>query len=428
MHAYQECDWETRVLDKCAIELGDKVKIEPVSGPSRKFYINRTAIDFISENFRGETGCIVKKIPSMKGDTIFLRMEGVEQKNHRGHLKRRYLLKSMNGRPFWHNGSLVFSIVLTDGDEVEIGYNRLKFMKERGISRQELPEIEKYSKIIRSNIPILIEGETGTGKTTLAQKLHQASGREGEFVHINLSAFSENLLESELFGHVKGAFTGAVADKAGAIVRANKGTLFLDEIDSISISTQVKLLLFLDNYSVTPVGGSTSRKVDCRIIFASGSKLKDLVENKKLRLDFFHRVSSGQSFKLPSLSEKPESIVNFCQEFEHRHNVIIEKRLKDFYQTVHWTGNYRQLQGHLERKRLLAAGYKVVWGKEDEELMASKPAVTHKEDEIISLEDLKDSYCIRVYYRCQQKVGITAKKLEISEKCLRRILQKRKVR
>src|SRR5690606_12983163 len=130
----------------------------------------------------------------------------------------------------------------------------------------ELLELNSSKKIIQSNLPILIEGETGTGKTTLAKSIHQMSERSGEFVHVNLSAFSENLMESELFGHLKGAFTGAYNDKKGAIERANNGTLFLDEIDSTSIAVQTKLLLFLDNYKLSPVGSGVMKKINCRIL------------------------------------------------------------------------------------------------------------------------------------------------------------------
>ena len=427
MHAYQECDWETRVLDKNAIDLGDKVLISPLSGNKKSFELKRTQVDFVSENFRGETGAIVKKLPTMKSDTIHLRLSRCEQRNYLGSVVNRYILQTLNGRPFWHNGSLVFSIIVTDQDEIEIGYNRLKFQK-AALPVRQCDELSKHIKIIRSQMPILMEGKTGTGKSTLAKKIHKLSDRVGDFVHINLSAYSENLIESELFGHVRGAFTGALNDKKGAIARANNGTLFLDEIDSTSIATQVKLLLFLDHYKITPVGSCVQQKVNCRIILAAGSNLMQKVEKGQMRLDFYHRISSGQSFKLKSLQEAPENIISFCREFERKNNVTIEDKLLEYYQKVQWSGNYRQLQGHLERKRILASGSKIVWSKDDEHLLVDYEEDEEEYENVVMLSVIKDKYCIKTYFRYQKNMTLAAQKLGISIKCLRAVLQRNGLR
>lgn len=131
-------------------------------------------------------------------------------------------------------------------------------------------------------MPIFLSGETGTGKSTLAREIHDISSRSKEpFVQINIASFSQNLVESELFGHAKGAFTGALFEKRGIFLEANKGTLFLDEIDSLSFELQTKLLLFLDDLKIRAVGSNHDKKVDVRLIVASGENLEDLIQKRR---------------------------------------------------------------------------------------------------------------------------------------------------
>lgn len=409
--------------------MGDKIEILPISGRKQSFVANRTALEFVSENSSRGQALSIKKLPSLRSDYFHLKLTLAKQLNNKGQKKERFILSSENGRPFWHNGSLVFSKVVTIGDEVEIGYNKIRFLPSDQFKIEtDFPSINP--KLLKSNLPVLLEGKTGTGKTSLAKYIHEQSEREGNFIHLNLSALSENLLESEIFGHIRGAFTGAINDKKGAIIRAHKGTLFLDEIDSVSIAVQIKLLLFLDNYSFTPVGGSTQAKVDCRIIFASGSDLWEGVKRGKIREDFYYRVGAGQKFRLSALEESPEKILKFCERYEQEHFIVIEDRLKELYLKLKWRGNYRQLLGHLEQKKITASGNKLVFDSLDEALILEEsPGDLELHNEgILSLTEVRDNHCVRAYFKCQKNMELTAKCLKISPNSLRAVLKKKKIK
>ena len=158
------------------------------------------------------------------------------------------------------NGSQVLHGIVQENDEIRIGYSKLRFIRKFNLcSKEENNYVHNFEIMNKSDLPILIEGETGVGKTSLARKLHENSLRKN-FVHINLSAFSPTLIESELFGHLRGSFTGAHSDKKGAFSKANGGTLFLDEIDSLPRELQVKLLNFLDDKEFIPVGSTVPQK------------------------------------------------------------------------------------------------------------------------------------------------------------------------
>ena len=175
---------------------------------------------------------------------------------------------------------------------------------------------------LNSSMPILLIGETGTGKTTIAKKIHDESGVGGNFVHLNLSSFSQSLIESEIFGHRKGAFTGAISDKKGAILEANKGTLFLDEIDSIDISLQTKLLTFLDNGEFRAVGGGSNTS-DVRMIYSSGKNIKDLVASGEMRLDFYFRLKNSLCLEVPNLRDNKDYLKDIIHEILDRNALSI---------------------------------------------------------------------------------------------------------
>ena len=191
--------------------------------------------------------------------------------------------------------------------------------------------ILKNHKLIRSDLNILIQGETGTGKTRLARRIHDESGSSGDFVHINLSSFSPSLIESELFGYQKGSFTGAIKNKVGALASANFGTLFIDEIDSLPFALQTKLLLFLDDQKFSPVGSRQVLSANTRIIFASGRSLIDLVKRGSMREDFYFRIISGHEIRMRPLRDCPELIDRLINHFSIKNNVSLTIKLKEFY-------------------------------------------------------------------------------------------------
>lgn len=212
--------------------------------------------------------------------------------------------------------------------------------------------------VASGNIAILIEGESGTGKELLSHLIHEHSTRsEKPFITVNCAALAEQLLESELFGHVKGAFTGATKDRQGRFEAADGGTVFLDEIGEVPAQTQVKLLRFLQSKEFERVGETESRKVDVRVIAATNKNLEEAVKAGTFREDLFYRLNAV-TLKLPPLRERMEDIpllvTHFLRKFESSSEVSMEAftALKNYS----WKGNVRELENVIERAVLLAHG------------------------------------------------------------------------
>lgn len=342
--------------------------------------------------------------------------------------RSRYLIRSLGPFPFRLNGVHCFEAFLERGDVVEIGFNRIHFLRPKSQLKLSANDNLLSEEMIKSTLNIMIEGETGTGKTTLAKTIHEASGRMGRFIHLNLSSFSAGLIESELFGHVKGAFTGAISEKRGAILEAHKGTLFLDEIDSLSIELQTKLLLFLDSHEVRAVGGSASQKSDVRLIFASGTKMKLLIEQQKMRRDFYYRLTSGVVIPLVSLRDLPAKIEELCLEFEAKYCLTICEDLIDYFKQCPWPGNIRQLTSHLQKKRILSNGKKLILDSSDHDLLNDKAeALGFETYQLKSLEEIKMDYCFNVYIKADKNYMKASKLLDISPNTLKALLTNRKL-
>nr|HML74658.1 sigma-54 dependent transcriptional regulator [Anaerohalosphaeraceae bacterium] len=206
-------------------------------------------------------------------------------------------------------------------------------------------------RVSKTDLSILIEGESGTGKELTARAIHENSHRaDKQFLPINCAGLSESLLESELFGHVKGAFTGALSDRKGLFQLADKGTLFLDEIGDMPLPMQAKLLRVLEDGLILPVGGTSAVKVDVRIISATNQDLAKLVEEKKFRQDLYFRIK-GVSVTLPALRNRPQDIPELfgyflrqaCQEVGSDIHLITEPAMRAIM-SYPWPGNIRQLR------------------------------------------------------------------------------------
>lgn len=208
---------------------------------------------------------------------------------------------------------------------------------------------------------VLITGETGTGKDLVARAIHCAGPRrEAQFVHVNCTAISEHLAESELFGHVKGAFTDARTDKIGLFELADQGTLFLDEIGHMSLALQAKLLTAIDQRSIRPVGGARERKVNVHLIAATNRLLKEAIDNGEFRADLFHRLKV-LTLHLPPLRARGGDAVLLARHFLRMHAVRIGTVVEDFsddslaaIRTYDWPGNVRELAHAVERAVLFA--------------------------------------------------------------------------
>jgi DNA-binding NtrC family response regulator len=217
--------------------------------------------------------------------------------------------------------------------------------------------------VARSNAAVLLLGETGTGKELVAKAIHRLSPRSsGPFVRVNCGALAESLLESELFGHVRGAFTGAVANRTGRFEAAHTGTIFLDEIDSTSPKLQVKLLRVLQEHEFERVGDTQTLRVDTRVIAASNRELFDEIAAGRFRADLYWRLNVVP-IRLPPLRERREDVPALVEHFlkiyaaensrpAPRVNPAAMQALVDYT----WPGNVRELQNYIERAVVLAAG------------------------------------------------------------------------
>ena len=229
-----------------------------------------------------------------------------------------------------------------------------------GTSPPMLALFEMISKIAASKATVLIQGESGTGKELAARAIHQLSDRHAKnFVPVNCAAIPDDLLESELFGHVKGSFTGAYANRIGRFEMADKGTLFLDEIGDMKANLQVKLLRVLQNREFEPVGASKSQKVDVRIVAATNKNLEELVVNRDFREDLYYRLSVIP-ITIPPLRERKEDIPILIHTFLTRFNADKRNAVKGFSRdslailcNYEWPGNVRELENLVERLVIL---------------------------------------------------------------------------
>ena len=238
---------------------------------------------------------------------------------------------------------------------------RYKYDSMIGKSKPMQDVYSLLDKIRNSESTVLIQGENGTGKELIAKAIHYNSPRKDKvFVTQNCSAFNDNLLDSELFGHVKGSFTGAVKDKKGLFEVADGGTFFLDEIGDTSPSMQVKLLRVIQEGTFIPVGATEPRKVDVRILAATNKDLKDMVEKGTFREDLYYRINVI-NITVPPLRERKEDIPLLCEHFLARcaqeKNIkpkILTKRALEKIFDYPWPGNIRELENEMERVTVLA--------------------------------------------------------------------------
>ncbi len=223
----------------------------------------------------------------------------------------------------------------------------------------QMREILKLSKdIADSDLPVLIEGESGTGKEVLARYIHNNSKRnENQFVAINCAAIPESLFESEVFGHIKGSFTGALKDRIGRFEIADQGTVFLDEVGEITKPTQVKLLRFLQDMEFERIGESITRKINVRIISATNKNIDEDIKSGDFREDFYYRLS-GIRIKLPPLRERKEDIPflveYFIKEYSSEEEIIISPDTLKLLNDYNWPGNIRELENVIKRSVVLA--------------------------------------------------------------------------
>ena len=232
-----------------------------------------------------------------------------------------------------------------------------------GKSKVFMKVLEEVKKVANSDATVLILGESGTGKELIARAVHFLSPRaKNPFIAINCAAIPETLLENELFGHEKGAYTGAISRQLGKFELANKGSILLDEIGELPLSLQVKLLRVIEEKTIERIGGSRSIKVDVRIIASTNRDLFQMVKQKKFREDLYYRLNVFP-IKLPPLRQRKEDILLLAEYFLNKFSLDFKKQklylseqAKEKLLNYHWPGNVRELQNCIERAVILAPG------------------------------------------------------------------------
>ncbi len=302
------------------------------------------------------------------------------------------------------------------------------------------PEMDKVKKLIlkiaKSNSTVLIRGESGTGKELIARSIHKNSLRSNEiFQAVNCAAINENLLESELFGHEKGSFTGAIADKKGLFEIAHGGTLFLDEIGELDISLQAKLLRALQEREIRRVGGTKEIEVDVRVVTATNRDLLHMVDEKRFREDLYYRLNV-LSIDLPALRERRTDIPVLIDYFVKKHTRGTERKIalatdaRKLLEDYPYPGNVRQLESALERAILLCENDTVTIDDLPPEMTqglrsaGSADSLFKLPPEGVNFEDVERSLIMQAMDRTDNNITKSAKLLGLTFRTLQYRLEK----
>jgi DNA-binding NtrC family response regulator len=308
-----------------------------------------------------------------------------------------------------------------------------------GHSDALLSVLDMAARAARSNSTILIRAETGAGKELLARAIHFNSARKDQpFITINCGAIPRDLLESELFGHVKGAFTGAVANKKGRIELADGGTLFLDEIGEMPLDLQVKLLRMIQQGEIDKVGSPAAVPVDVRIVAATHRNLAAMIEDETFREDLYYRLAVIP-LELPPLRERSEDIPELLQHFfvkakekVGRPDITLPEALVPYFQHYRWPGNVRELENVVERIVVLAPGREIALADLPGALRQEKQPVDSLNLDIpsqgISLEAVERELILRALNRARWNQTHAARYLDISRKALIYRMEKHGIR
>ena len=277
--------------------------------------------------------------------------------------------------------------------------------------------ISQASKVAATDVAVLINGETGTGKELFAQAIHNASHRSaGAFLALNCSAFSRELLESELFGYKEGAFTGAVKDKRGLLEEANHGTVFLDEIGEMALELQSKLLRVLETGEFVKVGDTKTTRVDVRIISATNRNLKEEIVNGRFREDLYFRLSVFR-IELPPLRQRREDILLLAQHFAERFSKQIgcpvpalSPDAKNLFLSYPWPGNVREMMNTMEHA-LIVCDSEVT--REDLPIDMLSDESSTQADDSLDLKSVERNHIIKVLHHTHGNKTETARLLKI---------------
>ena len=306
-------------------------------------------------------------------------------------------------------------------------------------SRPWLTQSEEGKKVLwmakksaATPLSIYIAGETGTGKEVIAQLLHSWSDRaSGPFVPLHCGALALSLAESELFGHVKGAYTGAAHHRAGALMQAHNGTLFLDEVGDLPADIQVKLLRFLENGEIRPVGADRSSRADVRLLCATHHPLKQLVETGKFRRDLYYRLASV-TIEIPTLRSRPEDIEMLANRFASEFDRCISSRAMLRLQAHSWPGNVRELRHAVERASGLAGAFSPVLDEDSFEFLLTSENISQSPtlefgSAVLSLEEMERVLLLKSLKLSKGNRTEAAKILGVARSTLFEMLKRHKI-
>ena len=313
-----------------------------------------------------------------------------------------------------------------------------------GKSEKFIELLQSIDAAARCDVRILLEGESGTGKELVARAVHNLSSRsEEKFVAIDCGAIQPNLVESELFGHIKGAFTGAAMDRKGLFEEANGGTLFMDEVNNLPVDMQAKLLRVLQDEEIRPVGSNLTRKVNVRIITASSSALHKLVYENKFREDLYYRLNV-YPIHVPPLKDRIEDIPLLAEHFLKKFSSEQKKTINGFQEEVtdylkkhHWAGNIRELENFIQRlvtlatknqkiidRKILPAEFQKELKKLKKDFQDNLPTKSLSE----SLTDYEEELIRSTLKSCNWNQSKAARILNISEHDIRYKMKKLKIK
>jgi len=287
--------------------------------------------------------------------------------------------------------------------------------------------METIKKVAGTDVNVLVLGENGTGKELVAREIHRHSTRSGQvFMHVDLGAIPETLFESELFGHVKGAFTDARDDRKGRFEMAHQGTLFLDEIGNLSFSLQSKLLTAIQRKEITRVGSGQPVGVDVRLICATNMPLKKMVEENNFREDLLYRINTVE-ITLPPLrdriSDMPALSKHFMEQFRRKYrkdNLTLSSSAMDKLTRYHWPGNIRELQHILERTVIMAENKEI----RPKDIKLESQAEAHVHHSSLNLEEIEKNTILKALQKHHYNLSATARELGLGRTTLYRKMNK----
>lgn len=373
-------------------------------------------IKYVSEHFENLPVLVITGYPSIDSAVHVMKLGAME-----------YLIKPFTAEDLNYSIENILSNIPSTKSDVQTEIRS----SYQGIIGSSVKMQELYATLERTKsnrATILINGESGTGKELVARAVHYGSDfSSAPFISVNCGAIPEQLLESELFGHIKGSFTGAISNRAGFFQAAHGGTLFLDEISNTSLAVQAKLLRAIQEKEVTALGATKSQKIDVRIITATNVNLQELIRQGKFREDLFYRLNVI-SIEIPPLRDRKGDIVKLLRFFNQKYsNELSKSKLKfhrnviNFFNNYDWPGNVRELENFIQR--LVVMFDDEITMKELPDYLKTKPSAFGNEDEVLTLKEYEKKYILKVLLSFNNNKSKAAEALGIDRKTLREKLK-----